>query len=164
MAMNNLKDVLEHQVKDLYSAETQLTSALPKMMEAATSQELKDAFQQHLEQTKQQVERLKQAADTLGIQPTGEKCKGMEGLIKEGTDLIQEHQKGDALDAALIAAAQRIEHYEIAGYGSACQFAESLGASEVKETLGQTLDEEEKTDKKLSDIAQSTINKEAMRA
>ena len=164
MAMNNLKDVLEHQVKDLYSAETQLTSALPKMMEAATSQELKDAFQEHLDQTKKHVERLKQAADTMGIKPTGEKCKGMEGLLKEAQDLIQEHQKGDALDAALIAAAQRVEHYEIAGYGSACQFAETLGASDVKETLGQTLDEEEKTDKKLSKIAESTINKEAMRA
>ena len=164
MAMNTLKDVLEHQVKDLYSAETQFTSALPKMMEAATSQELKDAFEQHLDQTKQHVERLKQVADTLGIKPTGEKCKGMEGLIKEAQDLIQEHDKGDALDAALIAAVQRLEHYEIAGYGSACQFAETLGNSEVKETLGQTLDEAEKTDKKLTDIAQSTINKEAMRA
>ena len=164
MAMNNLKDVLEHQVKDLYSAETQLTSALPKIMEAATSQELRDAFQEHLDQTKKHVERLKQAADQLGIKPTGEKCKGMEGLIKEAQDLIQEHDKGDALDAALIAAAQRVEHYEIAGYGSACQFAETLGNSEVKETLGQTLAEEEKTDKKLTDIAESTINKEAMRA
>ena len=127
MAMNNLKDVLEHQVKDLYSAETQLTSALPKMMEAATSQELKDAFQMHIDQNKEHVERVKQAADTLDIKPTGEKCKGMEGLIKEGTDLIQEHQKGDALDACLIAAVQRIEHYEMAGYGSACQFAEDPG-------------------------------------
>ena len=164
MAMNNLKDVLEHQIKDLYSAETQLSSALPKMIEAASSQELKSAFQDHLEQTKEQVERLKQAADSMGIKPTGEKCKGMEGLIKEGQHLIDEHESGDALDAALIAAAQRIEHYEIAGYGSACQFAETLGESEVKETLGKTLDEEEKTDKKLTDIAESTINKEAMRA
>ena len=164
MALNNLKDVLAHQIKDLYSAETQLTSALPKMMEAASSSELKEAFQKHLEQTKKQVERLKQAADTLGISTGGEKCKGMEGLIKEGEDLIKEHDKGDALDAALIAAAQRVEHYEIAGYGSACQFAETLGEMDVKKTLGETLDEEEKTDKHLTDIAQNTINKEAMRA
>ena len=162
MAMSNLQDVLEHQVKDLYSAETQLTSALPKMMEAATTQELKDAFQKHLEQTKEQVNRLKQAADMLGVQPTGEKCKGMEGLLKEAQDLISEHDKSVALDAALIAAAQRVEHYEIAGYGSACQFAEALGNSQVKEILGQTLNEEEQTDKLLSQIAESTVNKQAM--
>ena len=164
MAMSNLQDVLEHQIKDLYSAETQLTSAMPKMMEAATTQELKDAFQKHLEQTKEQVNRLQQAAEKLGIKPTGEKCHGMEGLIKEGQGLIQEHEKGVALDAALIAAAQRIEHYEIAGYGSACQFAEALGNREVKEILGQTLNEEEQTDKLLTQIAESTVNKQAMNA
>ena len=164
MAINNLKDVLEHQIKDLYSAETQLTSALPKMVEAATSQELKDAFQKHLEQTKEHVTRLKQAADTMGIKPTGEKCHGMEGLIKEGQGLIQDYEPSVALDAALIAAAQRIEHYEIAGYGSACQFAEALGQKDVKETLGQTLNEEEQTDKLLTKIAESSVNKQAMNA
>lgn len=164
MAMNNLQDVLEHQIKDLYSAETQLTSAMPKMMEAATTQELKDAFRTHLEQTKEQVNRLQQAAEQLGIKPTGEKCKGMEGLIKEGQDLIQEYEPSPALDAALIAAAQRIEHYEIAGYGSACQFAEALGQREVKEILGQTLNEEEQTDKLLTQIAESKVNKQAMNA
>lgn len=164
MAMNNLQDVLEHQIKDLYSAETQLTSAMPKMMEAATTQELKDAFRTHLEQTKEQVNRLQQAAEQLGIKPTGEKCKAMEGLINEGQDLIQKYEPSPALDAALIAAAQRIEHYEIAGYGSACQFAEALGQREVKEILGQTLNEEEQTDKLLTQIAESKVNQQAMNA
>lgn len=162
MAISNLKDVLEHQIKDLYSAETQLTSAMPKIMEAVTNQELKDAFQKHFDQTKEQVNRLQQVAEKMGIKPTGEKCHGMEGLIKEAQGLIQEHEPSVALDAAIIAAAQRIEHYEIAGYGSACQFAETLGHSDVKEMLGKTLNEEEETDKLLSKLAESTINKQAM--
>lgn len=161
--MQTLKDVLEHQIKDLYSAESQLVKALPKMAEAATSADLRRAFEQHLRQTEQHVQRLKQAADQLGVKPTGEKCKGMEGLIREGEDLIEKHQKSEALDAALIAAAQRIEHYEIAGYGSAAQFAETLGEAEVKRLLGDTLEEEEATDEKLTMLAESDINEQAMR-
>ena len=164
MKLTSLQDVFEHQLKDLYSAEDQLSQALPKMAEAASSPELKSAFQQHLEETKNQRDRLEQIGQMANISLRGEKCKAMEGLIKEGQDLLSDNEPGDALDVALIAAAQRIEHYEIAAYGSTRTYARRLGHSDAERLLQETLEEEGNTDKKLTDIAESTVNKEAMRS
>ncbi len=162
MKLTSLQDVFEEQLKDLYSAEDQLSQALPKMAEAASSQELKSAFQQHLQETKNQRDRLEQIGQMASINLRGVKCKAMEGLIKEAQDLLSENEPSDALDVALIASAQRIEHYEIAGYGSTRTYAKRLGHSDAEKLLQETLDEEGATDKKLTQIAESTVNKEAM--
>src|SRR5688572_20933291 len=139
---NPLEEVLIDGLKDIYSAENQIIKALPKMARAASSPELKRAFERHLEETRRQVERLNQIGEALDIKLTGKKCKGMEGLIEEGKEVMEEDLDENALDAGLIGAAQKVEHYEIAGYGTARTHAEVLGLSKVAKLLQQTLDEE----------------------
>lgn len=161
MKLNNLEDLLLHELKDLYSAENQLVKALPKMAKAASHQELKAAFEEHLEQTEGHVERLDEISEMLGKKLTGHACKAMKGLIEEGADLIAEDAESSVRDAGLIGAAQRVEHYEIAGYGTARCLAEQLGHSEIAELLEQTLEEEKQTDENLSELATSSINADA---
>lgn len=161
MKLNTLDDLLQHEIQDLYSAETQLLKALPKMAKAASHPELKDAFEEHLEQTKDHVERLKEAGELLDIKVTGHKCKAMEGLVAEGAELIGEDAEPDVRDAALIGAAQRVEHYEIAGYGTARCLAKQLGHEEVAELLEETLEQEKQTDVKLTELALERVNVEA---
>ena len=163
MKLETLRDLYQEQLHDLYSAETQLVKALPKMAKAASNPELKNAFQEHLAQTEQHVQRLEQIFQQLGAKPKGQTCKGMEGLIAEGEEMIK--MKGDpaAIDAGLIAAAQRVEHYEIAGYGCVRTYAEQIGDQQGMRLLQQTLDEEGLTDKKLTKLAEQVINIEAER-
>jgi ferritin-like metal-binding protein YciE len=149
------RDLLVHELKDLYSAETQLTKALPKMAKAATNEELKQAFTTHLEETKVHVERLEQIMTRLDESPRGKKCKAMEGLVEEGKETIDENAAPEIKDLALIVAAQKVEHYEIAGYGSARTLADLCGETEIVGILQETLDEEGATDKLLTDIAQT---------
>ena len=161
MSMDSLKKLYIDELKDLYSAETQLVKALPKMAKKASAPELKQAFQDHLEQTKGHVERLEEIFEALDEKPTGKTCKGMKGLIEEGAEVIEEDGDDAVLDAALIGAAQRVEHYEIAGYGVARTFATHLGEDNAADLLQETLDEEGETDKKLTQIAEEDINFEA---
>ena len=158
---NPLEELLIDELKDLYSAENQLVKAMPRMAKAASSPELRRAIERHLEETKRQVERLDQIGQALDIRLTGKKCKGMEGLIEEGKEIMAEDLEDPALDAGLIGAAQKIEHYEIAGYGTARTHAEMLGFTKVAKLLQQTLDEEGATDKKLTQLAENIINVEA---
>jgi ferritin-like metal-binding protein YciE len=155
-----LKELYIDELKDIYNAENQLVKALPKMAKAASSEELRRGFEEHLEQTKGHVQRLEQIFQTLGESPKGKKCKGMEGLVEEGSEVMGEDFEGSLMDAALIGAAQRVEHYEIAAYGTVCAFAEELGATEQAELLNETLEEEKETDEKLSKLAEQ-INTEA---
>jgi ferritin-like metal-binding protein YciE len=150
---SELKELFVDELKDIYSAETQLVKALPKMAKAAVSAELRNGFVQHLEQTKGHVSRLEQIFDGLDETPTGKHCNGMEGLIKEGGEAAEEDYEGDAKDAALIGAAQRVEHYEIAAYGTVRAMAEKLGEDKAVNLLSQTLQEEKDTDAKLSKVA-----------
>jgi ferritin-like metal-binding protein YciE len=154
MAEKGLKELYIDELKDLYSAETQLVKALPKMAKSAASDELRQGFEEHLEQTKGHVQRLEQIFQALGESPKGKKCKGMEGLIAEGSEVAEEDYEGNILDAALIGAAQRVEHYEIAGYGTVRAMAEVLGEDEHVSLLTETLDEEKETDEKLTELAQ----------
>jgi ferritin-like metal-binding protein YciE len=158
MKLESLQDLLVQELKDLYSAEAQIVKALPKMAKAASSEELRTAFEEHLEETKKQVERLDQIFERLGTPGRGKKCKGMEGLLEEGKEVIEQDGDDMVKDAALIAAAQHVEHYEIAGYGCARTFASLLGHEEIAELLQKTLDEESAADKKLTEIAESAIN------
>ena len=160
MTENSLKQLYVDELKDLYSAETQLTKALPKMAKAASSEELQQGFEEHLEQTKGHVERLQKIFGMLDEKPTGKKCQGMEGLIKEGAETMEEDFEDAVMDSALISAAQRVEHYEIAGYGTVIAFAELLGESEQASLLRETLEEEKETDEKLTELAQE-INAQA---
>jgi ferritin-like metal-binding protein YciE len=150
---SELKQLYVDELKDIYSAETQLVKALPKMAKAAVSAELRNGFVQHLEQTRGHVSRLEQIFDELDETATGQHCKGMEGLIKEGGEAAEEDYERDAKDAALIGAAQRVEHYEIAAYGTVRAMAEKLGESKAVNLLSQTLQEEKDTDIKLSKLA-----------
>jgi len=161
MKLNTIEDLFHHELKDLYSAENQLVKALPKMAKAATNSELKSGFEEHLEQTKGHVERLNEIATKLGIKLTGHKCKAMEGLVEEGAELIEEDAQENVRDAGLIGAAQRVEHYEMAGYGTARSLATRLGHEDIAELLSQTLEEERETDEKLTDLAESVVNEEA---
>lgn len=161
MALNNLQDLYVDELKDLYSAEQQLLKALPKMAKAAFAPELKDAFDKHLEQTRHQVERLEQIFTKLGHTPRGKKCVGMQGLIEEGSELLKEKAEPAVKDAGLIAAAQRLEHYEMAGYGSVRTYAEMLGFQDAARALQQTLDEEGDADHKLTQLAEGMINARA---
>jgi ferritin-like metal-binding protein YciE len=161
MKLKTLADLFHHELKDLHSAETQLVKALPKMAKAAANEELRAGFEQHLEQTKGHVERLDQIGKSLGLKLTGHKCKAMEGLVEEGSELISEDAEAGVRDAGLIGAAQRVEHYEIAGYGTAAALARQLGFDEAVELLEATLQEEKETDSKLTDLAESTVNAEA---
>jgi len=161
MELESLQDLYIHELRDLYSAEKQITKTLPKLAKAATNKQLKEGFQLHLEQTKQHVERLEQILEKLGKSTRGEKCKGMEGLLEEGAKLLEEDAEPEVLDAGLISAAQRVEHYEIAGYGCARTYARVLGDKEGEKLLDQTLQEEGETDKKLTQLAESSINLDA---
>ena len=161
MKLKTLEDLLHHELKDLYSAETQLLKALPKMAEAAENDDLRAAFEEHLQQTQGHVERLEEAGEILGKKLTGHTCKAMKGLIEEGEDLIAEDADPSVKDAGLIGAAQRVEHYEIAGYGTARTLAAQLGQDEIAELLEETLDEEKETDEKLTELAESTVNADA---
>jgi ferritin-like metal-binding protein YciE len=160
MSKNSLKELYVEELKDLFSAENQLTKALPKMAKAASSDELRQGFEEHLEQTQGHVQRLQQIFEQLGEKATGKKCLGMEGLIKEGAEVIGEDFGDAMMDAALISAAQRVEHYEIAGYGSVIAYAELLGESEQASLLKETLEEEKETDEKLTELAKD-INAQA---
>jgi ferritin-like metal-binding protein YciE len=153
--------LFEDQIKDLYSAEKQIIQALPKMAKHTTHPELRGAFEKHLEETRGHAARLEQIADELDFTPRGKKCKGAEGLIEEGKEAMEEFED-ETLDAALIGAAQRVEHYEIAAYGTARAHAELLGFTKAARLLQQTLDEEVRTDKKLSQLAKSLVNVEAL--
>jgi ferritin-like metal-binding protein YciE len=157
--LNSLQDLLVHELNDLYSAEQQMVAALPRMVNAATSSELQNAFDQHLQQTHQHVNRLENIFADLGINKTGDVCVAMKGLIKESDEVIRAVADTAVRDAALIAAVQRVEHYEMAGYGCARTFANKLGYGEVADLLQQTLDEEGDTDKKLTSIAEGSIFK-----
>jgi len=160
MGFESLQDVLETELEDLHSAETQLTKALPKMAKAATNDELKKAFEEHLEETKGHVKRLEEALGELGVEPK-EECKAMKGLIAEGDEIMSEDGDPTAKDAALIAAAQKVEHYEIASYGTVSQLAEDCGFDSIKELMDQTLEEEMQADKLLTKIATTKINQKA---
>ena len=164
MSMDSLKDLYVDELKDLYSAENQLLKALPKMAKKAAAPELKRAFQHHLAQTEGHVSRLEKIFKGLGEKPNGKVCKAMKGLVEEGKEIIEEDGDASVLDAALIGAAQRVEHYEIAGYGVVRTFASLLGEDDAMETLQRTLNEEAETDKKLTKLAESIINVEASEA
>jgi ferritin-like metal-binding protein YciE len=153
MKLGSLHDLYVEELKDLYNAENQLLKALPKMAKAASSPGLSTAFQDHLEETRGQVERLEKIVKKLRVGPKGKRCKAMEGLIEEGKELIEENGEPAVLDAALIATAQKVEHYEIAGYGTVRTYAELLGFDEAADLLRQTLDEESATDEKLRELA-----------
>jgi ferritin-like metal-binding protein YciE len=161
MDMENLRDLYIDELKDLYSAEKQLLKALPKMAKNATNPELKKAFTDHLAQTETQVERLEEIFESLEVSPRGKKCVGMEGLIEEASELLEEDAVPDVLDAGLISKAQHVEHYEIAGYGTVRTYALTLGEAQHAQLLQQTLDEEEQTDQLLSALAEGSINIEA---
>ncbi|HEY9014124.1 MAG TPA: ferritin-like domain-containing protein [Gemmatimonadales bacterium] len=162
--LNSLDDLLVHELQDLYNAENQILKALPKMIKAASHPELQQAFEEHLEQTEGQVERLDQVFKLLGVPAKGKKCEGMAGLIEEGKKVMEEDAEPEVMDAALIAAAQKVEHYEIASYGCVCTYAEMLGYDQVHDLLGQNLDEEETTDEKLTVLAETVVNVEAEEA
>ena len=158
-----LKELYIDELKDLYNAENQLIKALPKMAKAASSDELRQRFEEHLEQTKGHVQRLEKIFQTLGDSPKGKTCKGMEGLIKEGSEVMEEDFEDSLMDAALIGAAQRVEHYEIAAYGTVSAFAEELGETDQASLLNKTLEEEKQTDEKLTTLAEQ-INAQANEA
>jgi ferritin-like metal-binding protein YciE len=160
--MKTLNDFFVTELQDLYDAEQQILKALPKMVEAATHEDLKDAFAEHLTQTEEHVARLEEVCKNLDIKPKGKSCKGMEGVIEEGKELLKEEDPSPVLDAALISAAQHVEHYEIAGYGCAITYAKLLGLDDEAEILEETLNEEEETDELLSDLAEKVINKDAL--
>jgi ferritin-like metal-binding protein YciE len=160
--MKTLNEVFEHEVKDLYSAESQLVKALPKMIKGAVSSDLREALSSHLEETHVHVQRLEQVAAACDFKVKGEKCKGMQGLIEEGGDLLGKEDDMIVRDLALIPAAQRVEHYEIAAYGSAVAFAKALGLGECESLLEQTLEEEKQADAKLTDISMALINSDTM--
>jgi len=164
MKITSLRDVFIHELKDLYSAEKQLTKALPKMAKAASNEQLAEGFRTHLEETEEHVKRLEKILEDLGESTRGEKCKAMEGLIEEGASVIEEDGLPEVKDALLISAAQRVEHYEIAGYGSARAFAEVLGEKSAVKLLQQTLEEESATDGKLTELATSEVNQTALAA
>jgi len=158
MELETLKDLYIHELKDLFSAEQQLVKALPKMAKAASNKELASGFQQHLEQTKEHAQRLQRILSSHQATTRGAKCKGMEGLLAEGAEMMEEEADEEVKDAGLIGAAQRVEHYEMAGYGTARTFAELLGDEEGAKLLQTTLEEEKQTDQKLSKLAKSAIN------
>jgi ferritin-like metal-binding protein YciE len=160
MPDQGLKELYVDELKDLYSAENQLVKALPKMAKAASSDELRQGFEKHLEQTKGHVQRLEKIFQALGESPKGKMCKGMQGLIEEGSEATEEDYEGNVMDAALIGAAQRVEHYEIAGYGTVRSMAETLGESNHVSLLEKTLEEEKDTDEKLTELAEQ-INTQA---
>jgi ferritin-like metal-binding protein YciE len=161
MKLDSLRTLWIEEMKDLYNAENQLLKALPKMAKRATTPELKKAFESHLEETQTHVERLDEIFVKLGKKPNGKTCKAMKGLIEEGSEMMKEDGLDSVIDAGIIAAAQRVEHYEIAGYGVARTFAAILGEDEAEDLLQETLDEEGAADEKLTEIAEGIVNEEA---
>ncbi len=161
MKMETLQELYLEELKDVYDAEQQLVKALPKMAKTATNDELKAAFEQHLEQTQEHVSRLERVFEELGEKPKGKKCEAMKGLIEEGKQMMEEDASEEVMDAALIAAAQKVEHYEIATYGTLRTYAEMLGFDDQADLLQETLDEEKDTDENLTELAVSCINLEA---
>jgi ferritin-like metal-binding protein YciE len=161
MQLNSLHDLFVEQLQDLYSAETQLVQALPKLAGASSHEELRDAFEKHLAETREHVSRLEQILSQLGATPGGTECKAMKGLIAEGDEVLQMQGDPTVIDAALIAAAQRVEHYEIAAYGTARTLAQQLGHTDAAKLLNETLDEESAADEKLTKIAEKSVNKAA---
>jgi ferritin-like metal-binding protein YciE len=161
--MESLEHLLVHELKDIYNAEKQLVKALPKVAKKASSPELKSALEEHLEQTEEHVNRLEQIFEMLGQPAKGVKCKGMEGIIEEGEEMMKQKGTPETLDAGIILAAQKVEHYEIASYGTAAKWAARMGRQDIKKLLGQTLEEEEQTDRRLTQLAESGINQESAR-
>ena len=161
MKLESMHDLFLEQLRDLHSAETQIVKALPKMADAATNEELRAGFKEHLIQTQNHVARLESIFTRLNEKAGGEKCKGMEGLLKEGDEMVSITDAGAVRDAGLIASAQRVEHYEMAGYVSAREFARQLGNNEAVRLLEETLDEEKETDERLTEIALAMVNDEA---
>jgi ferritin-like metal-binding protein YciE len=164
MKLDSLNKLYVDELKDIYSAETQITKALPRMVKKATSPDLKAAFEAHLQETYGQIERLERIFQTLEKSPRGKKCIGMEGLLEEGKEVMGEDIDAEVLDAALIAAAQKVEHYEISSYGTVRAYAQLLGDNAAVELLTLTLEEEVEADEKLTHLAESGINVEAMEA
>jgi ferritin-like metal-binding protein YciE len=162
MKLDTLQKLYTEELRDLYNAEHQLLKALPKMAKAASSEELKDAFEKHLEQTKSHVKRLEQVFEALNEKPKGKTCHAMKGLVQEGLEILQQDGEESILDAGIIVAAQKVEHYEIAGYGSARTFAHLLGQNKAAELLQTTLDEEAETNQLLNRLAESIVNPEAV--
>ena len=162
MKLDTLQQLYTDELRDLYNAENQLLKALPKMAKAASSEELKDAFEKHLEQTKGHVERLEEVFEELGEKPKGKTCRAMKGLIEEGSEILKQDGDESVIDAGIIVAAQKVEHYEIAGYGSVRTFAHLLGQNKAAELLQSTLDEESEANEVLNRIAESIINPEAL--
>lgn len=160
--LEGLQDLYVEELRDLYSAETQIVDALPKMVDAATRPELKQAFELHLQQTKEQVQRLEQIFQKLGKDPAGKTCVGMKGILQEGSEIIKQNADEAVRDAGLITAAQRVEHYEMAGYGAVRNWANLLGRSDESDILQTTLDEEGDTNKKLTQLAESVVNRAAV--
>jgi len=161
MKITSLEDLLTDELKDLYSAENQLVKALPKMAKTAQSKELRAAFEEHLRQTQNQVERLERVAKDLGVSPKGKKCVGMEGLIEEGKEIMTNGEEVSSMEAGMIGAAQKVEHYEIAAYGTAIAHARQLGFNNVASILEKTLEEEKLTDEKLTKLAENQVNVQA---
>jgi len=164
MAVKTMKDLLINELRDIYHAEKQLTRALPKMARASSNEQLKEAFTQHLEETRGQVERLEQVFELLDTRTRGKPCHAMEGLIEEAKEIMEMGLEPELLDVALIAAAQKVEHYEIAGYGTVVALAQASGFTEAAQLLQETLDEEKKTDQLLNELAIGDVNKKAMKA
>jgi ferritin-like metal-binding protein YciE len=163
MKIRSLHDLFVHELKDLYSAEKQLVAALPKMAKKCSNEQLRAAFEEHLAVTENHVSRLEKIFEGLENSPRGEKCDGMEGLVEEAEGAMEDVEDDDVLDAALIAAAQKVEHYEISGYGTARTYAEMLGQDKAARLLQETLDEEKEADAKLNKLAKEMINWEAMK-
>src|SRR5215475_10147768 len=162
MNLETLKELYVNELRDLYNAENQLIKALPKMAKAASSDELKEAFEKHLEQTKGQVQRLEEVFEEIDEKPKGKTCRAMKGLIEEGSELLKANGDDSVLDAGIIVAAQKVEHYEIAGYGAVRTFAHLLGQNQAAELLQTTLDEESETNQILNKLAESVVNPEAL--
>lgn len=160
---DNLEELFVNQIEDLYDAEKRLLEALPKMADASHDPKLKSAFQEHLKETQGQVNRLEQVFEKIGKTPKRETCEAMKGLIKEGQEMVSAEGDADVKDAALVAAAQRVEHYEISGYGTARNFAQRLGHNDVAQLLQETLDEEKSADQILTDLAEQSVNPQAAR-
>ena len=162
MPLHSMQDLLVSELRDLYNAEKQLIEALPKIAEKTSSQTLRKAILDHLEQTRGHAARLERACSELGVKPTGKKCKAMEGLVAEGDEMLEDDGDEAVRDAGIITAAQRVEHYEIAAYGGAIAFAEELGRDSIARLLKQTIDEEEEADRKLTEIAETEVNEAAL--
>jgi len=161
MQMENLQDLLMEDLKDILHAENQIIKALPKMIKTAAHPELQAALEEHLEETRGHVDRVEQVMEIMGMPVKAKPCKAMKGIIEEGKEVMGEDAEEDVMDAALIGAAQKVEHYEIAMYGTLCTYAEILGLNEAKKLLGQNLEEEKNADQKLSELAETVINLEA---